>query len=298
MKLRTSVLATAIAATFAISGARAEFIQPSQALSGGNGSVVFLALNVTDGFALTVDLGLQMSAFTNSTNLTSGLTGPITWDFSTNTTNAPVTGTNAWSDAYAEFKTLQESATGSFMWAVVAGDQATGANVTATNVIPGRGFLATGNPTEAQMQDARTSGPTGNALGNLANWMAANNNLGSHRTAGVDNGANINTPANGAAWTNDLMKSNFNGNLTWSYLIANGMSSAFQWQQQLAANPIVNQFGSPTTIDSLSPAPIQFSFDIATNQLVLAPIPEPGTYAMLLAGLAAVGFAVRRRRQA
>jgi hypothetical protein len=298
MNLRISTLAAAVAATFAISGAQAELIQPSAAASGGNGSVVFLAMNVTDGFALTVDLGLQMSAFTNSTDLTSGLTGPITWDFSTNTTNAPVTGTNAWSEAYNQFKTLQESATGSFMWAVVAGDQATGANVSASNVIPGRGFLATGNATEAQMLAASTSGPTGNALGNLANWMAANNNFGSHRTPGVDNGANINTPADGFAWTNDLMKNNFNGNLTWSYLIANGETSTFQWQQQLVANPIVNQFGSPSTIDSLSPAPILFTFDIATNQLTLAPIPEPGTYAMLLAGLAAVGFAARRRKQA
>jgi hypothetical protein len=58
----------------------------------------------------------------------------------------------------------------------------------------------------------------------------------------------------------------------------------------------VNQFGNPSTVDSLSAAPITFTFDIATNQLVLAPVPEPGTYAMLLAGLAAVGFMARRRK--
>jgi hypothetical protein len=43
-------------------------------------------------------------------------------------------------------------------------------------------------------------------------------------------------------------------------------------------------------------APITFTFDIATNQLVLAPIPEPGTYAMLLAGLGVLGFMARRRQ--
>jgi PEP-CTERM motif len=94
---------------------------------------------------------------------------------------------------------------------------------------------------------------------------------------------------------NDLMKNNFNGSLTWSYFLANGESSTFQWQQQLAANPIVNQFGNPSSVDALSPAPITFSFDIATNQLVLSAVPEPGSYAMLLAGLGAVGFMARRR---
>jgi hypothetical protein len=108
----------------------------------------------------------------------------------------------------------------------------------------------------------------------------------------------VNTPSDGFRWNNDLMKNNFNGNLTWSYLLANGQSSTFQWQQQLVANPIVNQFGSPSTVDSLSAAPITFTFDIATNQLILAPVPEASTYAMLLAGLGAVGFFVRRRKAA
>ncbi len=58
----------------------------------------------------------------------------------------------------------------------------------------------------------------------------------------------------------------------------------------------------------LSDAPI-VSFEVKTfygrrgdpvwptvDDLTLAPVPEPGTYAMLLAGLAAIGFVARRRR--
>ena len=292
MKLRFSTLALALAAAFAATGAHAAMSFPNNTTQ-GNSSVVFIAMDVNDSIALTIDLGLQMSAFTNSTDLTSGLAGPITWDFSANTTTAPgVTGTNGWSTAYELFKATQSG--GDFRWAVVAGDQITGTTITGTNAIPGRGLLATGNATEAQMLAASTSGPTGNALGNLLNWMAANQNFGTHLS--VDNGANTNTPGDGFAWTNDLMKDNFNGNLTWSYLLLNGEASTFQWQQQLVANPIVNQFGNPGSVDSLSAAPITFTFDIATNQLVLAPVPEPGTYAMLLAGLGVLGFMARRRK--
>ena len=291
MNLQLSKLAAALATAFAIGGAQAAIEAPSQVATNGNSSVVFMAMDLNNSVALTIDLGLRMSDFTNSTSLTSGLTGPLTWDFSANTAPSAVTGTNAWSAAYEEFKAAQSG--GDFVWGIVAGDQVNGA-VSGTNTIAGRGLLATGNATEAQMLAASTSGPTGTALGNLLNFYAAANNRGTHLSS--DNGANTATPASGSAWTNDLMKSNFNGSLTWSYWLLNGESSTFQWQQQLVANPIINQFGNPSTVDSLSAAPITFTFDIATNQLVLAPVPEPGTYAMLLAGLAAVGFMARRRK--
>jgi len=292
MNLQHSKLAAALATALAIGGAQAAIEGPSQALTSGNSSVVFLAIDVNSSIALTIDLGLRMSDFTNSTALTSGLTSPLTWDFSANTAPSAVTGTNAWSAAYETFKSTQSG--GDYLWAVVAGDQASSTTVSPTNTIPGRGLLATGNATQAEMLAASNSAATANALGNMANWMASSNNLGTHLSS--DNGANTATPGSGDAWGDNLMKNNFNGWLTWSYFLTNGQSSTFQWQQQLVANPIVNQFGNPNTVDSLSAAPVTFTFDIATNQLVLAPVPEPGTYAMLLAGLAAVGFMARRRK--
>jgi hypothetical protein len=291
MNLPYSKLAAALAAGFAISGAQAAIENVSGAATLGNSSVIFMAMDVNNSIALTIDLGLRMSDFTNSTSLTSGLTGPLTWDFSTNTAPSAVTGTSSWSAAYEEFKAAQSG--GDYVWGIVAGDQVNGA-VSGTNTIAGRGLLATGNATQAEMLAASTSAPTGNAIGNMLNFFAASNNLGTHLS--VDNGANTATPASGSAWTNDLMKNNFNGSLTWSYFLLNGESSTFQWQQQLVANPVVNQFGNPGSVDTLSAAPITFTFDIATNQLILAPVPEPGTYAMLLAGLGAVGFMARRRK--
>jgi len=292
MMLRKGALPLALVAALGAGSAQAA-IENANNTTQGNSSVLFVAVDVNSNIALTVDLGLRMSDFTNSNALTSDLTSPITWDFAANTTTAPVTGTNGWTTAYEAFKATQSG--NDFLWGVVAADQIIGTSITASNAILGRGLLATGNVTLDEMLAANTSTPTGTAIGNFINFAAGSNNFGSHRT--VDNGANTATASDGGVWLPDLMGGTFGGGaLTWSYLIANGVSSTFQWQQQLVANPVVRQFGNPITTDDFSPAPITFTFDIATNQLILAPVPEPGTYAMLLAGLGAVGFMARRRR--
>jgi hypothetical protein len=44
--------------------------------------------------------------------------------------------------------------------------------------------------------------------------------------------------------------------------------------------------------------PFSGNFDtVAQDQLYLAPIPEPETYAMMLAGLGLIGFVAGRRRR-
>ena len=297
MKLRLNALPVALAALIAASGAQARMDNVTP-INFGNSSVIFVALDENNNISMAIDLGLNMSAFTNSNELTSGLTSPIFWDFNANTTNAPTVGVNDWTVAYNLFKDTQ--AGGDFTWGVFAGDNISGTTILPTNAIRGRGLLATGNPTQEEMLRAATSSPTANAIGNMQQFIPASSNFGNHlpqgNIPGVDNGSNTATPADGSAWLPDLMRDSFGGHLTWSMLLGNGESSAFNWQQQLVGNPIINQFGNPTTIDSLSPMPINFTFDIATNQLILAPVPEPGTYAMLLAGLCAVGFMVRRRK--
>jgi len=293
MKLRFNALPVALAALVAAGGAQARMDSVTP-LNFGNSSVIFVALDENNNISLAIDLGLNMIAFTNSNELTSGLTSPIFWDFNANTTNAPTVGVNDWTAAYNRFKDTQSG--GDFTWGVFAGDNISGTSITPTNAIRGRGLLATGNPTVEQMLRASTSSPTANAIGNMQQFIPGSMNFGIGNHNQVDNGANTATPADDEAWLPDLMEDRFGGHLTWSMLLGNGESSAFNWQQQLQANPIINQFGNPSTIDTLSPMPINFTFDIATNQLVLAPVPEPGTYAMLLAGLCAVGFMVRRRK--
>jgi dihydropteroate synthase len=63
------------------------------------------------------------------------------------------------------------------------------------------------------------------------------------------------------------------------------------------SNTVVYQLGLTTGIDNPAVNPASFAFDAAAGTLTyVMPVPEPGQYAMLLAGIAAIGFMVRRRQ--
>lgn len=298
MKLKLNALAAAALVALAAGGAQAAINLPGST-SAGNSSLLFVAVdsNNNDSIAFTADLGLNMSdMLTGSSRYAFGTT--TTWNFLNNTsTDASVTG-NSWSTA---FNTFASTLTGSYRWGVIAGDsiQGTGTTLTATNVIAGRGMLATGNVTQAQMLAANSSGPTGTALGNIGNFYAATNTLGNVNSPGINNGAGTATAGTGYG----AMSGTFGGGaLTWNYLLGDGETSTFQYQRQVAANPVVFQLGANTpnldftSADALSAVPVTFTFDIASGNLVLAAVPEASTYAMMLAGLAAIGTIVRRRR--
>ncbi len=275
--------ALAFAATAVIAGGAQAAIDN---VATGNSSLLFVAVDANNNTSLIIDLGINVNAFVTDNSLTSGLTTPQTWNFSTNTSTLSASG-NDWSAAYATFVAAQSG--GDFTWGVIGGDNVSGGAAPILN----RSLYSTGNATEAEMLLMNTSAPVSNALGTTANFIATVNNLGTHQSAA--NGAAATTAADGLAYLPVSVSNNFGGALSWSYLLANGETSTFQRVQQFS-NPLAFQFGNPTTQDSLSAAPIGFTFDIATNTLTLAPVPEPGTYAMLLAGLAAVGFMARRRK--
>jgi hypothetical protein len=255
----------------------------------GNSSLLFVAIDNDANIQVTIDLGINVNDFVTSETFTSGLTSPVSWNFATNSTSLSTTG-NDWSAAYDLFKATQTD--GNFQWAVIGGDNISG-GVAPTN---NRSLYATGTPTRDNMLAFTTAAPVSNGLGAMQNYVAAAVASGGTLTT-ANNGAATQTASNGVGYFADPagMGANFNGWLTWGYLMSNGQTSPFTRVHQFT-NPLVFQFGNPTTQDDLSPAPIGFTFDIATNTLTLAPVPEPSTYAMLLAGLAAVGFMARRRK--
>jgi hypothetical protein len=110
------------------------------------------------------------------------------------------------------------------------------------------------------------------------------------------NGSAVVTSANGAAYA---------GSASWGdklnsqlpFVTAAGMGSSLNWwlidQNGSAQSNQVNKF--QFQVDAQTPMQWTFANDGTLTYAPTAPIPEPGTWAMMLAGLAGLGLAARRR---
>jgi hypothetical protein len=130
---------------------------------------------------------------------------------------------------------------------------------------------------------------------NMASLFAVHNFIGTHATQANGSAiyqANAATAGTDGGWGGLLLgpNNNFNSNLSFNATGALGDTLNFM------------RFSSPTALTSTR---TQFATTIGAstwsvngNNLVFtAPVPEPSTYALMLAGLAGVGFMARRRRQ-
>ena len=98
------------------------------------------------------------------------------------------------------------------------------------------------------------------------------------------------TPKN---WSN-IEQTNINSNLPFS--IVNQIGAAANFHQLVRSSNRSTTAGTVSTVLSTATSGYQWQFDGAT--VFAAPIPEPETYGMLLAGLALIGTVARRRRAA
>lgn len=283
MKMKLNTVLAAALSVLAVGAAQAAMNNPST----GNSSVVFVAHNPTDQMTLVIDLGLSMSDLVRGGPLVGS---SITWNFASST----VTGATVTADYAAAYNMFAGATSASeFTWGVMAGDASSSGAAGA--VIPSQGWISTGNATTVQMAAVTTNGNTGpglTAMGSLFAHVQNDSNVlvGNHLQ--VDNGASITT--SGSSY--GALGGNLSGRQTWNYLVDNGVSTTLQ-QLVAASNPAVYQVGMTALSNdaTLNPSPLTFQFDIASNQLVMNPIPEPGTYALMLAGLVAVGLMARRR---
>lgn len=303
MKLKTSALGAAVLALTAMS-AQANLILPST----GNSSIAFVAMDGTNigagivpAQSLTIDLGYTLldflPAITGVTVAAGTLSTPgttVVWDFVNNTRsfNGVVDGgTYLWSAPYSTYTAAIQNGSS---WGVIGGESVSGGASATTPA--NQTTFSTGNPTTEQMVAFTGSTPVSTATGNLNNFFAANNFNGTLAPGQI--GGNVATT--GTGFLNSTLKDTFGGGGGYNNLryLTQGNTSFIQFVRQ-QSNSTVYQLGLPISLDQVSSNPASFTFDASAGTLTyIMPVPEPGTYAMLLAGLAAVGFVVRRRSQA
>ncbi|MCE2916389.1 MAG: PEP-CTERM sorting domain-containing protein [Rubrivivax sp.] len=289
MKTLTLKAAAAVSMLAASSASMALLEQPGTL----NAELLFVAIDSTGTpTQFTADLSFNLLDFDSRGDATGVFDGSFTpgprgallalgttvqWDFNTNTVSlngAVVDGPFTYSSNFANF--LANSQREDTRFGVIS---------MSTGSYP-EFFMTTGNPTAAQLAQ-QTPGLTNN-LGAVGAWYGKLQNKGSHLTALHGSNTMVNNTSDLQGWAlgggNLGVNGNWATNLRWSALVAQGTESQFYF---LEAGEIQYK-------DNLGGT---FSYDNGVLTWAV-PIPEPGTYAMLLAGLALVGGIARRRLKA
>jgi hypothetical protein len=282
MKLisKTLVAATAILSTQAF----AAIAPPST----GNGELFLVMFDPTAEVSLTLDLGIAINDFR------------AMYDF--NTADTVTTRTWMVDGGNAEVAKFVAKAGGmdSWNWYVQAAD-----DVGSRNVFGGRGLLTTLSANQGISKIEETSNGSFNGIMSPINSFllatSVNGDADMLEAAGFEaNGYSYGDLVNGAyALNTGFAGTNGAGFASFSNHNAFNASSEIFYVSRSAASSLVpvradqfdNLYGASTFSMAADGNGYALNFATAT-----APVPEPGTYALLLAGLALVGAAARRRQ--
>jgi hypothetical protein len=260
--------------------------------SNGNGSLIMIAYDNRGGTttAGVFDLGLSIDDLIGATGTGTAVNAAslsetvseMKWNFINNTfsINGNVTtayGNNDWTAAWN--KLLANSDAADLRFVVTAFDT-TGFGAQRRSIVTG-----VQNPTAAQLNNTTVDFTNSQQIAGSNDIFTPQNSRGTHATA--DNGAYTYTAddgpatrASGYAMAGDAFAANWRGG---NKLGGETFASAttYLWVQDgLAKERIL---------------PFQVNLNVANGTLVAA-VPEPSTYALVIAGLAVAGIAARRRK--
>jgi hypothetical protein len=280
---------------------------------GGNSSAAFVAITNDGTLSLTVDLGVTLASFlpaagtqgvpaaaTFSAGLLSAPSTVAQWNFGANTftvNGVAQSGTNNWTAATSSFFTAAAGA-GGYKWGVIAADGLSGA-ASGSSPVRGQNILFTGVSVDFDNNVATGIGSPsiGDAAGNVSTFFATSNSAsGGTHAAGV---SGANTAVSGDAFLGTTLAQGVgNFGVTFGnndFLVDPTTVSRFTWAST-ATNPTsIYSIGNTYALGADAAIPATFSWNAATNTLVYA-VPEPGTYALMLVGLAGLGFLASRRK--
>ena len=264
MKFNLKTLVAAVA----LAGASMSAMAGIQAGTGaGGGELFFVAYDSTPGVKASFikDLGVTFNSFlatpTYSTIGSLNVSSDSNW-----TTYLGLVG-NLSSTKWAVVGNLQDT--------VVGINNANGSKLLATSA-----SLPTAN-----------NGQIASAAGEINNVFLLD--VADATPAGINNSYVFDSAVGTAKnWAN-IEQSNINSKVSFS--IANNVGDAANFYQLVRNSNRSTTAGTVSTVLSQASTGYQWQFDGST--VVAAAVPEPETYAMLLAGLAIVGGIARRRRR-
>jgi hypothetical protein len=250
----------------------------------GNGELFLSVIDNSARISYTLDLGVFQNAFLANAQAATG------YDYSVAVNDAQ------WTNFLSRVNAAN------LTWAVMAnettGGTAVGGQRTFTTVTAGQ---------EAQLatwtNQLFSLGTSTTQMGNFFTGLAS---TGTHGTAFTTNGSSVNAesdPGRGFFGETGGLTPDFNGNATGIFTTTNAVGTSSQFFYVTRSG--LDQAGL-VQLDRFDNASKVASFSFGQNAQgaytlsyhLAAAVPEPGTYGLMLAGLAAVGFVARRRKGA